>query len=103
MFAIAGRLECAPENHDEAAAAMVTMMEETAKEEGCQAYRFTADLSQRGVFYIFELWDSDEALKAHFAAEHMAAFQAAYKACGPTGGDALRYDVSNVGPLRRPR
>jgi quinol monooxygenase YgiN len=103
MFAIAGRLECQPENHDRLAAAMVTMMEETAKEEGCQAYRFSADLAAKGVFYIFELWESDEALKAHFAASHMATFQAELKECGPKGGDALRYDVSNVGPLRRPR
>ena len=105
MFAINGRIECDPAHHDAAIAAMTTAAAATTQEAGCQAYRFSADLSEKGVFYIFELWESDDALKSHFKAPHMAAFQAALKECGPkrSSEPLMRYDISEAAPLGRPK
>ena len=102
MFVLAGQIKVDPEHHDAAAAAMLVMQEATSHEEGNSAYVFTAELAERGTFRIFELWETDEALAAHFTAEHMKIFQAALKACGPRRADVpfMRYDVSQASPFR---
>jgi quinol monooxygenase YgiN len=100
MFVIAGEIEIDPAQHDAAAAAALRMMEETAKEAGCVRYVFTSDLAQRGVFRVFEEWESQQALDAHFASPHMAAFQAAVGGLGVKRMALQRYEVSSVGPLR---
>ena len=100
MLVIAGRIEIDPVNRDGAIAAAREMMEESHKEPGCISYAFSADLSDPGCFRIFEEWESQEALDAHFAAPHMAAFQAKVGGLGVKSMHVQKYQVSSVGPLR---
>ncbi len=100
MLVIAGEIEIDPANRDAAVAAAVRMMEETRKEAGCISYSFSGDLVQSGVFRIFEEWESQAALTAHFAAPHMASFQKAVGGLGVKRMSIQRYEVSSVGPLR---
>ena len=74
--------------------------EETHKESGNISYAFSSDLSEAGVFHIFEEWESQEALDAHFQSPHMAKFQGALGGLGVKGMNVQRYQVSSVGPLR---
>jgi quinol monooxygenase YgiN len=76
------------------------MMSETRKEQGCISYTFSADLEQAGRFRIFEEWESDEALRTHFASPHMARFQQAVGGLGVREMKVQRYEVSKVGPIR---
>ncbi len=71
----------------------------TRQEAGNISYTFSADLEEPGLFHVFEQWESDEALKAHFTAPHMATFQKAMGGFGVKGMDIKRYDVSKVGPI----
>lgn len=99
MLVIAGTISLDPSRRDAAIAAALEMMEETRKEEGCLSYTFSADLADPGGFRIFEEWESQAALDAHFASPHMARFQAAIGGLGIREMDVKRYEVGKVGPL----
>ena len=100
MLVIAGEIEIDPGNRDKAIAAALRMMEETRREAGCISYTFTGDFADHGRFRVFEEWESQAALEAHFASPHMAAFQAAVGGLGVKRVAIQRYEVSSVGPVR---
>ncbi len=99
MLVIAGTIAIDPAGRDHAVAAATTMMAETLKEEGCISYTFSADLTDPGGFRIFEEWESQEALDAHFKAPHMAAFQSEFGKIGVREMKVQRYEIASVGPL----
>jgi quinol monooxygenase YgiN len=100
MLVIAGHVSLDPQQREAAVAAAREMMAETRRDSGCLSYAFAADLEQPGRFLIFEEWESDEALRAHFASPHMARFQKAVGGLGVTSMVVQRYEVAKVGPLR---
>jgi quinol monooxygenase YgiN len=55
--------------------AALRMMAATRKEAGCISYSFFGDLTESGLFRIFEEWESQQALDAHFVSPHMATSQ----------------------------
>ena len=75
MLVIAGHIRIDPAKRDAAIAAVRPLVEQTHREVGCISYKFSADLSDDGLFHIFEEWDSQAALDAHFKTPHMATFQ----------------------------
>ena len=96
MIVIAGKILVKPERRAEAQRAALAMAEATRREAGCISYAFYADLVEPGTFFIFEEWESDAALAAHFQSEHMARFQQqapAFLAAPPT---IKRYVVESV-------
>ena len=99
MLIIAGHIRIDPASREAAIAAARAMMTETHKEKGCEAYTFSADFSDPGLFHLFERWESQTALDAHFKAPHMAAFQAAFGKLGVREMDVKKYTVSGVGPV----
>jgi len=76
MIIIAGTITINPDRRQEAIQAALQMAEATQAERGCLAYQFYADLQEPNTFFIFEEWETEEALAAHFQSEHMKAFQA---------------------------
>lgn len=100
MIVIAGHVVLDPKQREKAEAAAREMMSETRKEDGCISYTFSADLEEAGRFRIFEEWQTDEALRAHFASQHMARFQQAVGGLGVREMKVQRYEVSKVGPIR---
>ena len=99
MIVIAGTISIDPEKRAVATPAAITMMAETRREAGCISYTFSGDLQQPGDFRIFEEWESQEALDAHFKTPHMAAFQAAMGGFGVRGMKVQKYEIAKVGPL----
>ena len=75
MIVIAGSVAVRAERRDDAVRAARQMAEATRAETGCVAYRFYADLEDPNVFFIFEEWETADALARHFQTEHMATFQ----------------------------
>jgi quinol monooxygenase YgiN len=96
---IAGRARIDPAQHEAAVAAASEMMRETRREPGCISYVFSADVEEPGAFRIFEEWESQEALDAHFASPHMAAFQAKVGGLGVKEMAVRKYQIASVGPL----
>jgi len=99
MLVIAGTVTIDPARREEAMTAAVVMMEETRREPGNLAYVFSGDFESEAVVHIFEHWESQEALDAHFAAPHMAKFQKTLAGLGLQDMSVQKFQVSGVGPL----
>ena len=52
-----------------------------------------------GIFRFLEIWDTEEAMMAQFAAPHFGAFQAAVSELGMAGIDGKKYEISSVATL----
>lgn len=100
MLVIAGTIRMDPARREAADEAALEMMKETHKEEGNLAYTFSADLEDPGLIYIFEKWESQEALEIHFGAPHMAAFQAKMGDFGVKDVSIEKFEIASVGPVR---
>ena len=60
---------------------------------------WVADNNAPGRIHIFERWETEEALKAHFAMPHMAVFQGQMGGFGIKGMNVEKYTISAVGPV----
>ena len=76
MLVIAGIIRIDPQNRSVADAAFDKMRAATLKEPGCIDYQAYADRNDPGVFFMFEKWETPEALAKHFQTPHMAEFNA---------------------------
>lgn len=99
MLLVAGTFRIHPEDREAAIEAMTWMMEETAKEEGCVSYNMSADFSDPTLIHLFEEWESDAHIQAHFVAPHMAVFQEKLSHLGPVERSIYRYDDPAKSPL----
>lgn len=77
--------------------ALVAMETASRAEAGCVDYTFCQEVGNPDVLRINELWESMEALEAHFQSPHMAEFNAAVAARPPRSMD-LR--MNELGPER---
>jgi quinol monooxygenase YgiN len=94
MIVVSGVIEVAARDAGRAIEAAAVLARETRKEPGCRAYAFYQDIERPGTFRVFEEWDDDAALKAHFETPHMAAFRARLGAIGIVNRDVKIYRVS---------
>lgn len=99
MLVIAGTIRIDPAKREEAAAAALEIMKETHKEEGNIAYSFSSDLEDEALIYIFEKWESQEALDFHFDTPHMAAFQGKAGSLGIKEMNVEKFEIASVGPV----
>jgi quinol monooxygenase YgiN len=99
MIVIAGSARVKPERRDAAIAAARTMTAASEAEPGCGAYRFSVDADDPNQVFLFEEWESADALDAHFAAPHMAEFTAAIADAIESDAIFTRYEVSSAAPL----
>jgi len=100
VLIIAGTFRIDPTQRETAVAAAREMMTETLKEKGCHAYAFSADFSDPARVHLFERWESQADLEAHFKTPHMARFQAAIGKLGVRDFEVQKYTISAVGPVR---
>lgn len=71
MFAVIGSFRLPPEHVAAALPLMRDVIEATLQEPGCRAYSYAEDVAEPGLFRVTEMWDSREALNAHFNTPHM--------------------------------
>ncbi len=100
MFVIAGHIRIDATHRDAAIAGAREMIEETLKEKGCLNYVISADVGDEGLFHLFEEWESQEALDAHFKSPHMATFQKTLGDLGVKDVSVQKFEISAVGPVR---
>lgn len=99
MIIVAGHLTIAPEHRDAALAAIATGVAATRAEPGNVDYRFSPDLDDPDRFNLIERWEDEEAMNAHLATPHLAAFMTAIGPCLSGSAEVVRYDVSGSSPL----
>ena len=74
MLAVLGRFRLPLAIVDQARPLMRQVVTATLAEPGCRTYSYAEDVTEPGLFRVFELWDSREALAAHFETPHMRAW-----------------------------
>lgn len=84
---------------DEAVAAMKVVAAETLKEKGCAEYRFALPMNEGEPIVLFEEWESQDALNAHFETEHLASFRAKMENVLAEPPIIRRYVVTEAGSL----
>lgn len=99
MIVVAGTLTYDPADDAGVRAAVTQVAAETRKESGNISYEFFADLSGPGRVLVFEEWESDDALRAHFSAPHMLEFRETLKAYDMRSRDVTRYLVTETSKL----
>ena len=99
MIVVSGTIFIQPNKVEAAIEAAKAMMEKTAEEVGCISYRFYADIEAPDVFRVFEEWESQEALDAHFETPHMAEFRGKIGGLLAAPPAIRRYIVSEFGEL----
>ncbi len=67
---VIARAQAKPGKEDELAKVLATAVEPTRKEAGCVVYRLCATQT-KGLFYFYEIWQSQAALDLHAASEHL--------------------------------
>ncbi len=100
MIVIAGAIPIDGSQRDAVVEAANTMRAATLLEDGCVEYRFSFATDDPNTVLIFEEWRDQPALSAHFAAAHMADFQAKIVGFVTGAPVVVRYEVASKGPLR---
>ncbi|MDH3498944.1 MAG: antibiotic biosynthesis monooxygenase [Acidimicrobiia bacterium] len=99
MIVVAGTITFDPADHEGVRRAVMDVAGETRKEAGNLSYEFFADLSGPGRMLVFEEWESDDALQAHFGAPHMLAYRAALENFDMRSRSIKRYVVTETSNL----
>jgi quinol monooxygenase YgiN len=99
MIVVIGYLTIDPDHRAEAEAAIATLVPLTVAEEGCIDYRYSADLLEPDRINIVEQWASEEAMNAHMATDHLAAFMTAIGPCLGGAVEITRHDVATSSKL----
>jgi quinol monooxygenase YgiN len=99
MILVAGTVKVRRESRDEAVRLALVMAAATRAEKGCRRYAFHAALDDPDTFFIFEEWESEEALARHFETEHMAAFRRELPRLVAGAPAITRYVVQDASPM----
>jgi len=103
MIAIIGHIDVPADVRDELVAATVDLQNATRRDEpGCVVYTITADPADAQRIAIVELWESADALDAHFLHPNFAATGEALRGATRLGGSAIKYRIDAVAPVRGP-
>ena len=96
MIVVTGVIEIDAEHVWPATTAAAKMIKASRAEEGCIEYCFYVDITETRRFRVYEEWESEEALQAHFATPHMAEFREALKSFRILDRKIMKYEVNSV-------
>ena len=99
MLIVHATIDVDPDHHDAVLAAAATQQDLCRAEDGCHRYDISADVADRGRFYVTELWEGDDAIGAHMKQPHMKDFGRALKAAGIKGSTATKYTITGESKL----
>lgn len=103
MIVIIGHVDVDPDQRDALVASTVELQLATQRDEpGCVVYTIGADPAVAGRIRITEVWESAEALDAHFAHPNFAATGAKLRVAPRLGGSAVKYRVDATDDVRGP-
>ena len=99
MIVVSGRFRVPPERIAEARAAMDKVIAASLAEPGCRDYSYAEDVTEPGLFRVYEEWDNREALRTHFATAHMKEWQSVRETLGFHDREVVAYEVGEAIPL----
>ncbi|MEZ5557059.1 MAG: putative quinol monooxygenase [Pseudomonadales bacterium] len=98
MIVVNARIEATEQTIAAMKQAISDMETASRAEAGCEDYTFSVELNQPTCLRITERWADMDALRAHFATPHMAAFRAAMAGHPPKSVTATFYEATEVSP-----
>ena len=93
MIAVLGSFRFPEDKLDTARPLMREVIDASRAEPGCRAYSYAEDVTEPGLFRVTELWDSREALAAHFETPHMREWVARREEAGFFGREVTLYEL----------
>ena len=99
MLIIAGTLVTQPGERAAFLDAVQPMVAATLNEAGCREYAFSPDPNDNTRIMLYELWDDQASLDAHFASDHMAAWQETRKGLALASRNINKYMIDSVESL----
>ena len=99
MIIIAGTVDVDPARRDLALEAGCPHMRATRAQKGCVDYVWSADLLTPGRIYVFERWESEDDLRAHFEGPHYLAMRNTMASFGLVAADVLKYRMAIAEPV----
>lgn len=88
-------LKIKPEQRDQALIGAAPLIELAREEPGCLAYNWGADLMHNDTIHIYEEWENEDALAAHFVAPSFFKMSEHLSSHGLLGASAKKFLVSN--------
>lgn len=99
MIIVSGIIELDPSDHDRFVDLVGPLVSATTAEPGCISYEFFVASGDPGRFRVFEEWQDDDALAAHFGQPHMAAFMEGLGNLSVRSSSISKYVVSDTSAL----
>lgn len=99
MLIVTGIIEIPDGAFEAARPAIARMVEATLAEPGCITYGFWRDPDRDNRLRVYEEWEGQAALDAHFASAHMAEFRAALAEIGPIRREIMAIEAGRMTPL----
>ncbi len=99
MILISATARIKADKREEVLAAAANMRQASLAEPGCRQYRFGFALDDSDVILVFEEWDDQAALDAHFRTPHMVEFTAALGEVLAGAPEITRHEVTSSAPL----
>lgn len=94
MIILAGTIRIPAENVARAAPHLDAIVNGTRSESGCISFSFAHDVLDEGLIRIFEVFANEQALAAHRASPHMAAWRAVQPELGVGERNLTQYEIS---------
>ncbi|WP_260925166.1 putative quinol monooxygenase [Novosphingobium sp. 9] len=95
MIVITGQFRMPVAVRDQAVVAMAAVVAATRAEAGCLHYAYAEDVLEPGLFRVSEIWESREALTAHFAQPHMKVWGETRAALGFSDREITAHSVES--------
>jgi quinol monooxygenase YgiN len=102
VIILSGTVDVDSEQRDAALQAGLPHMRATRAQSGCLDYNWSADLLTPGRIYVYERWESQAALEAHFAGPHYLAMRDTIAAHGLRGADVSKHRIELSEPVYDP-
>jgi len=103
MILLTGWIDVDPERRDAALLAGRPHMQATRAWPGCLDYVWSADPLNPARIYVYERWESAEALASHFQGPHYVAMRDAIAAHGIRGVEVFKYEPARQGAVYDPK
>jgi quinol monooxygenase YgiN len=95
MIVVSGRFRLPLERIADARPYMAKVIAASSAEPGCRVYSYAEAIDEPGLFRVYEEWDGQAALEAHFTSSHMREWQAAREALGFHDRSIVAYEIEN--------
>ena len=98
MIVIAGKFTVKVQDWQEAQHQIDTIVAAVEAEQGCNIYRIYVDPADHNTWFLFEEWETAEALVSHRTQPHMTPWREFMKSVD-SHSELYRYEVSSKGKL----